>query len=154
MQEVQILFYEQFYSSLNPLNFEKFIQSNWDLAWKFGVCQRTIFRINRQGPQNYKINVFPAYYGPKARHVKGASTQEMVFVMPEKSMIDINELDPTSVQYRLANIEQKLEQVKASLIGPSHVPEPPVFRSAYRPDEALVIFRSLSAAAISGILEM
>ena len=57
-------------------------------------------------------------------------------------MMDINELDPNSVQYRLANIEQNLEEIKTSLIGLSYVPEPPFFRSAYRPDEAPVIFTS------------
>ena len=85
----------QFCSTLNPLDFKKFVLFNWGLPWKFGVSQRTIFRINRQGPPKLQNKRIPVYYGPKAHHVKGAVVRDMVFVTAvERSTIDINPLNP------------------------------------------------------------
>ena len=55
------------------------------------------------------------------------------------------------MQYRLANIEQKLEEIKTSLNGLGYIPKPPIFRSAYRPDEAPAIFKSFGSGYLGYI---
>jgi MYND finger len=137
-----VLFCGRFCTALKPADFETFMSSKWDLSWKFGVTVRTIYRMNPEPHAKLQDKRYPVYYGPKARHVTGVSPQDMVFVTHERCVMDISELDPDSLQYKLAKIEEQLERVQRSIRPLGWIPPPPTIRSAHRPDESPVIFTS------------
>lgn len=77
-----------FFSSLiGPTEFDEYMQTEWNLPWRFGNYARTNFHLNRQGVNLCRKPGLPARYSMKAVRLKSVEPSSKIYYPPDTACI-------------------------------------------------------------------
>ena len=87
-----------FFSSLiGPTEFDEYMQTEWNLPWRFGNYARTNFHLNRQGVNLCREPDLPACYSMKAVSLKYIEPASKIYHPRKTSTIQSHVFPPTPI---------------------------------------------------------